>query len=140
LEINSQRASTQQAKAAARLELLQQARDRVFQINLQDFNFKQQLAAQKQAADTQISQYSSALQNQVGTAQSATSGFLNKQPGTASTEYALGTGTQTMASPIYRGQISNEEDQYVGQISPTTRRATDLLSSGQFNTQNLLGL
>lgn len=139
LEINSQRASTQQAKAAARLELLQQARDRVFQINLQDFNFKQQLAAQKQAADAQISQYSSALQNQVGTAQSATSGFLNKQPGSASTEYALGTGTQTMASPIYRGQIS-DEDQYVGQISPTTRRATDLLSSGQFNTRNLLGL
>lgn len=110
LEINSQRASTQQAKAAARLELLQQARDRVFQINLQDFNFKQQLAAQKQAADAQISQYSSALQNQVGTAQSATSGFLNKQPGNAKTEYALGTGTQTMESPIYRGQIGKDDE------------------------------
>lgn len=139
LEINSQRASTQQAKAAARLELLQSARDRVFQINLQDFNFKQQLNAQKQAADAQISSYSSALQNQLGASQQATSGFLAKQPGSASTEYALGTGTQTMNSPIYRGTISNKEDQYTGAITPT-KRYTDLLSSGQFNTQNLLGL
>jgi len=139
LEINSQRASTQQAKAAARLELLQQARDRVFQINLQDFNFKQQLAAQKQAADTQLSQYSNALQSQVGLGQQATNTMLSNVRPDATTNFAVGGGTQTMASPIYRGQIS-DEDQYVGQISPVTRRATDLLSSGQFNTRNLLGL
>jgi hypothetical protein len=142
MEINSQRASTQQAKAAARLELLQQARDRVFQINLQDFNFKQQLAAQKQAADQQISQYSSALQNSVGQVQQAAGQFLQNQSGNATSNFSVCGGSQTMGSPIMRGQISSEEDpyaQYTGAVNPT-RRATDLLSSGQFNTQNLLNL
>lgn len=143
LEINSQRASTQQAKAAARLEALQTARDRVFQINLQDYNFKQQLAAQKAAADTQISQYSSSLQNQVGQGSTAAKQFLGTTPSTATTNMMVGGGSQTMQSPVYRGQISSKEDpyaQYTGAISPTTKKASDLLSSGQFNTQNLLGL
>jgi hypothetical protein len=138
MEINSQRASTQQAKAAARLELLQDMRNKVFQINLQDFNFKQQLAAQKQAADQQIAQYSSSLQNQVGLGQQAAGQFMQNQPGTATTNFAVGGGSQTMGSPVMRGQIGSDEDQFVGQISPTARRAADLLSSGQFNTGNML--
>lgn len=121
LEIQNNKSLLDQDKAQARLESLMQMRDRIFQINLEDYNFKQQLAAQKSSYDSQLSAYEKAVLNQTNLAQDATSGFISNNPASYTTNFGVGGGTATAGSPILRGQINQIRgyDDYGNEVFPT---------------------
>lgn len=75
LTISQNRALIGQAKAEARLASLQELRNNIYQINMQNMQFQQQLEAQKQAGQQQLQQFSTQSQSAVGAGQSATDAY-----------------------------------------------------------------
>lgn len=75
LTIAQNKALIGQAKAEARLASLQELRNNIYQINMQNMQFQQQLEAQKQAGQQQLQQFSTLSQSAVGAGQSATDAY-----------------------------------------------------------------
>jgi len=75
LTIAQNKALIGQAKAEARLASLQELRNNIYQINMQNMQFQQQLEAQKQAGQQQLQQFSTQSQSAVGAGQSATDAY-----------------------------------------------------------------
>jgi len=75
LTISQNRALIGQAKAEARLASLQELRNNIYQINMQNMQFQQQLEAQKQAGQQQLQQFSTQSQGAVSAAQGATDAY-----------------------------------------------------------------
>lgn len=75
LTISQNRALIGQAKAEARLASLQELRNNIYQINMQNMQFQQQLEAQKQAGQQQLQQFSTQSQSAVSAAQGATDAY-----------------------------------------------------------------
>lgn len=92
LEVQKMKAENESAKAAANLSLLQDYRNKIFTINMQDLQYKQQLALNKQAGEQQASDYLTQLQEQLSMGQNATTtGINNMQANTGTT---LGINSQ----------------------------------------------
>jgi hypothetical protein len=102
LQISQSRAETEQAKAQARLGALQDLRNKVFQINLQNMQFQQSLQAQKASADQYLSQYTAQLGQSVDQSANAVGSF---NPSVSSSLQAGGGNMASSGSP-YVGAIS----------------------------------
>lgn len=102
LQISQSRAETEQAKAQARLGALQDLRNKVFQINLQNQQFAQSLQAQKASADQYLSQYTTQLGQSVDQSANAVGSF---NP-TVSSSLQAGGGNMASAGSPYVGAIS----------------------------------
>lgn len=127
LEISRQRGELASAKASARLQELQNLRDRIFQINLQQFQFQQQLTAQREAAKLQLEMNRQQLTQSVGAGQQAVNSFSPEQLN-AST---IGGARQAMANP-YVGQMRRDDELmnsvgYIAGSSATDPRFANLL-------------
>lgn len=119
LDIQSERGRIESEKAAARLQALQDFRNAVYQIRLQEAQFSQQLAAQREAANTQLSQYKTALTNQAQSGQQAFDTFGQQTTTSPTSQYNLGQTSTSGVQPQYTGQISNKDELYSNLLSPT---------------------
>lgn len=116
LQISQSRAENEQAKAQARLSALQDLRNKVYQINLQNLQFQQTLQAQKQQADLGLSSYTNELSGLGASAQTATNSFT---PEVSSNLQTSSNTTNTTTNP------------YVGNIlSDSRKKFTDLFVGG----------
>lgn len=122
LEINRQRTEVESQKAQRRLAALDQYRQQVFQIQLQNYQFKQQLESMRQQASIQLDSY----QKQLGMAGQQGQSMLNQYGTTTTTAPTtqFGIGAQQPAQ--------QSQQQYTGQISsfPMSRN-DDLFGSPQ---------
>ena len=110
LTIANNRAQIGQAKAEARLGALQQLRNEVFTIEQQNKQFEQTLALQRQQAQLQLGNFSTAASGYVGAGQNA-----------ANTNYNTGPGV----NPANGLNQTNGQNQWTG---VTTKRPEDLYS------------
>lgn len=106
LEINRQRGELETNKAQMRLAELQTLRDRIYQINLQQFQFQQQLQAQREAAQMELQQNAS---NLTGFGQAASGAVSNLNPQLLNGNVSTITPGQAQVSPGMVGQIRPEE-------------------------------
>ena len=120
LEITRLRSSTESEKAAAKLDALQQLRNQVFAINMQDMQFKQQLAVQKQASEQSLASYTQNMLSNLQNTSQAVNAFQGGQdlnPQTA----LLNGGRQSGQAPLaYTGRVS-DDDELVGSVNPLRR-------------------
>lgn len=117
LEINSRRAETESAKAQARISALQELRNQAFQIQVAEAQYKSQLQLQ---AQQNMSQLSSVEQTYLGALQSG-QGAVSQQSSNVPTAIpGVSSSTQNTTTNPYVGQITNKEDQYTGQILPSS--------------------
>lgn len=116
LQISQARAENEQSKATARLSALQDLRNKVYQINLQNLQFQQTLASQKQQAELGLNTYTSQLSDLLGGATSATNSFT---PEVSSSLISTTTGAGT-TNP-YIGSISKKDD-LIGSILPSRKQ------------------
>lgn len=112
LELKRLGAETESAKAHSRFEALQELRNQIYQINLQNQQFQQTLATQRQANLDQLTNFgdsATASQNQAKTQVSTLtqSPYMTTGPQTA---YAITSGRQAPAQ-TYTGQISRYDDE-----------------------------
>lgn len=124
LQISQSRAENEQAKAQARLSALQDLRNKVYQINLQNLQFQQSLALQKQQDESTLSSYSQSLANSVSGASNAVGNF---NPLISSNLQVGDGGGQGAVNPLmgFAGTLPGRDDELFGQISP---RRQDFLS------------
>lgn len=116
LQISQSRAENEQMKAQARLSALQDLRNKVYQINLQNLQFQQTLQAQKQQADAGLAQYTSQLSGLGQSAQTATGAFT---PQVSSNLQTSSNTTNSTTNP------------YVGNILQSARtKFEDLFGGG----------
>lgn len=121
LQISQSRAENEQAKAQARLGALQDLRNKIYQINVQNLQFQQTLQLQKQQADSSLQSYASQLGDVSSNTANTTSQF---NPNVTS---SLQTSTNTTGSNNpYVGSIASgknplDELNLVGSISPTRK-------------------
>ena len=108
LQISQSRAENEQAKAQARLSALQDLRNKVYQINLQNLQFQQTLQAQKQQADTGLASYSQTLG---GYGQDATSSVGGFNPEVSSGLQTSANTTGAAANP-YVGAKTGKKNPY----------------------------
>lgn len=107
LEVTRMKAENQSAKATAQLGLLQDLRNKVYAINMQELQYKQSLAANKQASEASVSQYAQQmLDNITGGDKSLQAGLMGMQ-GATNTNLTMGANQQAQGS------------QQVGQIAQT---------------------
>lgn len=107
-------------KAQMRLQALQELRNNVFQINVQNLNFKQQLASQKATADTTLTDYAKSVLENVtgaGNANNELTANVNMNP---KTSLAMNGGNGISTNPTFTGQI-NKKDEFTGAISPVQK-------------------
>lgn len=111
MQINNMRAATEQERGAARLNALQNVRNQINALNLQQLNFEQQLEAMREQQILNIEQYKQTNTNAT-TAGSTALGNITTTP-TFSSIRALQPG-QNLNEPEYVGQIG----QYVRGRTP----------------------
>lgn len=95
LEISRMRSAAESEKAAARLQALQDLRNKVFSINMQDLQFKQQLAQMNQAGQAQVQNYAQQVLGSIGGAGQAADTFgqqVDMNPQTALNVNPAGAG------------------------------------------------
>jgi hypothetical protein len=110
LDISKSRADLGTSKAQANLQALQDLRNKVFQINLQNTQFQQTLEAQKAAASQQLQQYSSYAQAGTQAGQGAFNSYAQGAGAvnpTTGLQVGAGTNTAGAVNP-YQGQISSQ--------------------------------
>lgn len=113
LEINRLRADVGVNKAEMRLSALQDLRNQIFQVELQNQQFQQQLAAQRQAAEIELASRAQSLQQQVGMGQSGLESLF------ANTTLNPQTGV------VVGGQGGPQQGGMVGAIDPRFRQFFD---------------
>lgn len=118
LDISNTRASTASEKAQQKLSALQELRNQAYNIQLQNQQFAQQLALQKQADSSNIDSYMSQISQATGAGNTIQSGY---NPQVASN---LQVGNSAVGGQsALTGQIGNRKDltnQYTGAIAPQT--------------------
>lgn len=114
LEINKLRADLGTNKAQAKMEALQNLRNQVYQINMQNTQFQQALDQQKQAAQLQLQNYYATVNTGMGTGQSALNSFTSAYGGQPTSGLQVGGGnTYAPSYQAYTGQTTNKKyDQY----------------------------
>lgn len=118
LDISNTRASTASEKAQQKLAALQELRNQAYNIQLQNTQFQQQLALQKQADSTNLDQY---MQQFTGAAQAGQTAQQGYNPQVSSNLQVGNTGVGGQSA--LTGQIGNRKDltnQYTGAIAPTS--------------------
>lgn len=109
-QINSQRAQTESAKAQARLGALQDYRNQVYSIQLQNYQFQQQLNQQKSQADSTLQDYTTKLSSAAQGGANALSGFQQNTTTNPTTNFGVNSQQQTMSdTPTLQGQISQTQ-------------------------------
>lgn len=121
MEIARMKAEANTNKAQMRLQALQELRNQVFQINVQNLNFKQQLAAQKSSADSTLSDYAKSVINSFNEAGNANSSLSQNVTMNPATSLAINSGVGQNQNPSYTGRIKKDEINPTGAISSTPR-------------------
>ena len=110
-EINQNRLLASDAKSQARLGVLQELRDKAFQIQAQQQQFRQQLEMQKQQQQMDLDTYAQQLQMSSGYGQQATQQYLGATS-TSPTSNITATGQQS-TTPVgigsAMGQIGDDD-------------------------------
>lgn len=118
LDISNTRASTASEKAQQKLAALQELRNQAYNIQLQNQQFQQQLALQKQADSSNLDSLLSQFTQSAQAGQSAQQGY---NPQVASNLQIGNTGVAGQSA--LTGQIGNRKDltnQYTGAIAPSS--------------------
>lgn len=121
-QINQNKAQAESDKATARLDLLQQLRNQVNAINLQDLQFKQQLAAAHQGYASQIDQYTQQVLQNITGGNTALQGLQNNTTTNPTSPLAIGgaqtSGVSTGPAPVgYANPLATKKDQYDNSIA-----------------------
>lgn len=115
LEIASMKAQNEQAKGQMRLSALQEYRNQVFQWNLQEMSYKQQLDQQAQAANQELTAWS---QFATQTGQGATDTASAYNPQATSTLSLSGQQSPSTSNQTYTGVTSQRDDEdYLKQLT-----------------------
>lgn len=121
LQISQSRAANEQAKAQARLSALQDLRNKVYKIDLQNLQFQQTLAQQKQQQSQQLSDYASTISG-YGTQATNAVGDFTSLPGASSnlqTGQTLGASTTNpYVGSVGKNDWLNGLGNLVGSILP----------------------
>lgn len=132
LDISKSRADLGTSKAQANLQALQDLRNKVFQINLQNQQFNQTLEAQKQASQMNLQQYAQYAQQGVQGGEQNLGAFVNQATTNPQTNLQVQAGgAYPGMSNQYTGQISQRrEDPMTGLVGPinTDERSQSLYS------------
>lgn len=112
LEITRMRGETESAKASANLSLLQELRNTVYAINMQDYQYQQQLALNYQTNQQQVEAAKQRLLQSVGMGAGAYQNYLSGTTVRPSTQLAFGGNLNAANQPSYVGSISRKEDEY----------------------------
>lgn len=118
LDISNTRASTASEKAQQKLAALQELRNQAYNIQLQNQQFQQQLALQKQADSSNLDSLLSQFTQSAQAGQSAQQGYNPK----VSSNLQIGN-TGVGGQSALTGQIGNHKDltnQYTGAIAPSS--------------------
>jgi len=122
LEINRMRTEVESNKSAMRLEALQSLRNQVFQIEMQNMQFQQQLEAQRVADERNIANAQASYTSSIGGASTAAQDFFGQTP----TSYQTGlTVNQASVAPGYtaptgvRTKEDEEKQGILGQAGST---------------------
>lgn len=129
LEIEKNRADINMNKAQARLGALQNLRNQIFQINVQNMQFQQQLQLQREAAQQELSNYQAKLGGATGAATSSFNSFLSDPSTTTNpqSDLQVQTGGNQAGSPMV-GSIKRDENQGLfGQIGSGLKTSFDWL-------------
>ena len=119
LEISRLRGEAESNKSMQRLQALTDLRNTVMSINMQDYQYKQQLAANKQGSEQQVEQARQTLLQQVQGGQQATSNF-QANASVAPNDY----NRLAMSAPAggsltsFTGQINRKQEEPVGALRP----------------------
>lgn len=113
LDINSKRAELGQNKAQARLAALQDLRNKVFQIQLQNQQFQQTLEAQRQQAHAQLGNYANQVSGALTNASNASTAFNQSTTTNPQSNLQANSTSSTSASP-YVGTIQPKKDDPFG--------------------------
>jgi hypothetical protein len=119
MAIMSNKAQIGQAKAQARLSALQDLRDKVYAIQLQNTQFEQALMLQKQQSISSLNNYAAQAQQALGLSDNAYQNALKEQGYSTARQGVAANGAMAPAS---------QTNQYVGQIQNTGRKEDDLYS------------
>ena len=100
-----------------RLQALTDLRNTVMSINMQDYQYKQQLAANKQTSQQQVEQARQTLLQQVQGGQGAYGSFVSQTNTNPQSQLAMSAPTGgTLTS--FTGQINRKQEQPVGALRP----------------------
>jgi len=115
-EINNNRLLASDAKIQARLGVLQDLRDKNFQIQAQNQQFRQQLEANRQQQQMDLDTYAQKLQMSSGYGQAATTSYLGNTTVTP-TSSLTATGKPSMSpadfnASVLQGATSSIDDKY----------------------------
>lgn len=111
-EINSRRFEATQNKSAMRIDLLQQLRNQVFQINLASVSTQTQLDKQLAAATQELDNYNNLVETSVSGAQNTVMAQSQQSPTNPTTSLAVSQGgNQMQYTPT--GITKKNEDAYV---------------------------
>lgn len=120
LTIAQNKALIGQAKAEARLASLQELRNNIYKINMQNMQFQQQLEAQKQAGQQQLQQFSTQSQSAVSNSQGAVDAYSpNIQSGLQTSYTQPGQNT---SQELYGVLNTGKKDEYNNFLSSVARR------------------
>jgi len=112
LEITRMRGEAESNKAAARLSALQDLKNKVYAINMQDYQYKQQLVANNQASQAIADQAKQQAFQSVTGGQQAYQGMLSSTNVNPQTSLAMG-GARQSQQMIPTGSIRREDEQYL---------------------------
>ncbi|GIW70230.1 MAG: hypothetical protein KatS3mg101_0977 [Patescibacteria group bacterium] len=113
-QIGALRGQTESAKANLKLQLLNDLKDKVWQINIASLNYLQQLAANKQISNQILDSYTQRFAQSVLGGGTAVQNLFGSTTVNPSTNLAFGGG-QASTTPLQTGQIS-----------PTKKREEDI--------------
>lgn len=126
MQINNQRAATEQAKGQAKLQALENLRTQALALTQQQTTFQQQLEAMKYQADLNIQQYAK------------TAGAAANTGNAAQTAFNTQTSTLNPYSTVGQGQ-STQQAQPTGPIAQTGKSWWDQLMGGLTQTTQPTG-
>ena len=125
------RAETESAKSQQRLGALQDLRNQVNAINMQNQQFAQQLALQKAAAGQTLTDYEQQMARGIQTGETAGSQFNTVAGQNTGTNLAVSPTSRTATAPIQQtGSVtSRRPEDYIGVAQPTTNPDERLYNS-----------
>lgn len=115
LQINQQRGAVESQKAQQRLDALQQYRNQVYSIQLQNYQQQQQLDSYRTTQQTQLQSYLDQL------SQGAQGGAV------AFDQYSQGMNPNTQSQYAPTSGVQQSADMYTGQIAPTKKKYADAI-------------
>jgi hypothetical protein len=123
LEIANNRAQIGQAKAQARLGALQDLRNKVYAIDMQNKQFEQSLALQRSQSLASLNAYTQTTNQATQTGQNQLGTFNQVTTTNPNSQFGVGQSTAASSNPQLTGQITRRpEDEMVGAINPIASR------------------